>query len=173
MTTVLSLEGVTARRGDALVLDDLSLQVAAGEVPEPRTIVVGVGSTCTTAGSSCVITGLTNGTDYQVTVTATNSLGTGPTSAPVSVRPTATPVPPAAQTLKKPPAKLKKGKKAKLAKTTRQGAKVTWKTSTKKTCTVKKYKVTAKKKGKCKLSANAPAIPGYTALTKKYTIRVK
>lgn len=131
------------------------------------------GATCTTAGSSCVITGLTNGTDYQVTVTATNSLGTGPTSAPVSVRPTATPVPPAAQTLKKPPAKLKKGKKAKLAKTTRQGAKVTWKTSTKKTCTVKKYKVTAKKKGKCKLSANAPAIPGYTALTKKYTIRVK
>ena len=87
-----------------------------------------------------------------------------------------TPPPPAqpgTQSVKKPPAKLKKGKKVALAKKTQQGAKVTWKTSTKKTCTVKKYKVTAKKKGTCKLSAKAPAIPGYTALRKKYTIRVK
>ena len=130
------------------------------------------GATCTSAGTGCEIAGLSNGTDYQVTVTATNSMGTGRASAPVSVRPSA-PVSPSAQSLKKPPAKLKKGKKATLAKKTRQGAKVTWKTSTKKICTVKKYKVTAKKKGKCKLSAKAPAIPGYTALRKKYTIRVK
>ena len=50
-----------------------------------------------------------------------------------------------------------KGKTAKLARTTAQGTKVTWKTSTKKTCKVKKSKVTGKKKGKCKLSAKAPA----------------
>ncbi len=129
------------------------------------------GASCQAATSSCTISGLTNGSDYQITVRATNTLGTGPASAPVTVRPTATPLP--KQTVKKPPAKLKKGKTAKLARTTAQGTKVTWKTSTKKICKVKKSKVTAKKKGKCKLSANAPATPSFTAFTKRYTIRVK
>ncbi len=73
----------------------------------------------------------------------------------------------------KPPAKLKKGKKAKLAKKTTQGAKVTWKTSTKKVCGVKRNVVTAKKKGTCKLSAKAPAKPGFTAFSKRYTIKVR
>jgi hypothetical protein len=40
---------------------------------------------CTTAGeTSCVITGLSPATSYTVTVTATNSAGTGPASAPSS-----------------------------------------------------------------------------------------
>ena len=77
------------------------------------------------------------------------------------------------QTAKKPPAKLKKGKKATLAKKTTQGAKVTWKTSTKKICTVKKNKVTAKKKGTCKLSAKAPAVTGFMAFSKRYTIKIR
>ncbi len=92
---------------------------------------------------------------------------------PPDPTPTPQPTPPTAQSLKKPPAKVKKGKKAKLAKKTTQGAKVTWKTSTKKVCTVKKYKVTAKKKGTCKLSAKAPARPGFTAFSKRYTIRIR
>ena len=77
------------------------------------------------------------------------------------------------QTMKKPPAKLKKGKKAKLAKQTRQGAKISWRSNTKKICSVKKRTVKAKKKGACKISATAPAIPGYAAFTRKYTIRVR
>ena len=45
------------------------------------------GQGCVTSGTACTITGLTNRTAYTVTVTATNALGTGPTSSPVSVTP--------------------------------------------------------------------------------------
>jgi subtilisin family serine protease len=43
--------------------------------------------TCTTTGQSCIIPGLTNGVTYSVTVTATNSVGTGESSEPATVIP--------------------------------------------------------------------------------------
>lgn len=47
------------------------------------------GRSCSTGGSgrSCTITGLNNGTTYQVRVRATNSVGTSPNSTAASVRP--------------------------------------------------------------------------------------
>ena len=49
------------------------------------------GSTCTTSSTSCVITGLDNGTSYSVSVTATNSQGTSPSSSSVSGTPVTVP----------------------------------------------------------------------------------
>ncbi len=50
---------------------------------------------CSTAGAtSCVLTGLTNGTEYTVTVAAANAEGDGPESAPVTVTPSGLPGPP-------------------------------------------------------------------------------
>ena len=50
------------------------------------------GKTCTTADTSCVVSGLTNGQPYTFTVTATNGMGPGPASDPSnSVTPAAAP----------------------------------------------------------------------------------
>lgn len=50
------------------------------------------GATCTTAGAlACAISGLTNGTSYTVTVTATNGDGTSPPSSAAAVTPATVP----------------------------------------------------------------------------------
>ncbi len=51
--------------------------------------VSGTGGSCTTAGTSCIVTGLADDTDYTFTVHATNAVGNGPDSADAAVTPQA------------------------------------------------------------------------------------
>jgi hypothetical protein len=116
-----------------------------------------------------------------VTITAPTSLellalapGEVPQATPPGLPPVTPPkATPARQKVHKPPTKLKKGHHAKLAKRTKQGAKLTWRSRTPKLCKVTKYVLTAKKKGRCKLSAKAPAVVGYTASSRRFTIRIR
>ena len=63
--------------------------------------------------------------------------------------------------------------KVKLAKSTRQGQRISWRGSPRKVCSVRRYVLRAKKKGVCKLVATAPAVTGYAALNRTYRVRVK
>src|SRR5262249_36695956 len=49
------------------------------------------GASCTTTSLACTISGLTNGTSYSITVTASNAIGTGPASNPPPATPATTP----------------------------------------------------------------------------------
>ncbi len=75
--------GVTATGGDRSATVSWT---AAGDEGSPVTgyqvTASPGGATCTTATTSCVVPGLTNGTTYTFTVTATNGNGTGAASDP-------------------------------------------------------------------------------------------
>jgi hypothetical protein len=95
------------------------------------------------------------------------------TSANPTPLPTTDPtIEPLKQTAKKPPSKVKKGKKVKFATKTAQGARITWKSRSKTVCTMRGSTVTAKKKGMCKVKAKAPAVPGYLTYAKVFTVRI-
>jgi len=58
------------------------------------------GRTCSSGSTSCTVTGLTNGTGYRFSVTATNAVGTGPSSAlSASVTPSGLPGKPSSLSL--------------------------------------------------------------------------
>jgi probable HAF family extracellular repeat protein len=87
--------GVIATAGNAQATVSFTAPVSNGGSPITSYTVTSSpgGITSTGASSPITITGLTNGTAYTFTVTATNATGTGPLSAPSnSVTPNAVPV---------------------------------------------------------------------------------
>ena len=90
------------------------------------------------------------------------------------VDPTIPTVSPADQTIKIPRKVLERGKSAKLAKTTNQGAKVAWASNSKACQVVRGSRVKAgSKKGACRLTATAEALPGFKTFTRTFVVKVK
>jgi hypothetical protein len=75
---------VTAGNGSVLVSWTAPAQDGGSAITGYTVTSSPEGKTCTTSATSCTVGGLTNGTTYTFTVTATNGVGTGPASDPSS-----------------------------------------------------------------------------------------
>ena len=88
MTSPDSPTSVVANSGDSQAAISWTAPFSGGTPITSYTATISPGGlTCTTSTTSCSVSGLTNGTTYSITVTATNGIGTSAPSAPVSVVP--------------------------------------------------------------------------------------
>lgn len=75
-------------------------------------------------------------------------------------------------TMKQPRQYVPVGGRITLPKRTKQRMRITWRVSTKKVCSVRKYRLTGKKDGRCRATATARAGNGAAALDEKFRIAV-
>ena len=119
---------------------------------------------CTTTSTSCIVAGLTNGTEYSFSVTAQTAAGNSPSSANVVTRPGFT-------VLKTTIAKKSKTPLSFFVKTISSGKK-TWAESG--PCSISSARLVAPvKAGKCILTLKVAKTSKYPAMSTRVTIAVK
>jgi hypothetical protein len=173
----------SAVAGNGLVT--VSVMAGSGGVVDSFTVSASPGSaTCTVTvpATSCVVRGLSDGSAYTFTATATNQAGTSAASAASRpATPTAPPAPPPPPPVAQVVAggvtkmvKAKRNKKIGVPARTTAGMTLRWKSKSPKVCKMKGRKVQLTgKRGTCTLVATASATPTLLALSKRYKIRVK
>lgn len=129
------------------------------------------GGACTTTGFSCTIRGLRGGRSYQVRVVATNSAGASE-RAQLPQRVTIAPQARVGQSVRRPPRKVRAGKRKALPRTTAQRVAVSWSSRSPRRCRVERTRVVGRKAGVCRLRAKAPATPQLLSLRATFTVRV-
>ncbi len=100
-------------------------------------------------------------------------LAAPPSQAPVVQPEDPTAVQLAAQTVKVQRKTVKKGRSLRLPATTSQGARLTWRSWSKRVCKVTGRHLKAKRKGSCRIGGLAPAVPGFSAFATTFVVRVR
>lgn len=78
----------------------------------------------------------------------------------------------AAQTVKRPPKRLKHGKRVVLARKTDRLTRVHWRSLTKEVCSVRKSTLRGLRKGTCRVSAQTSVVMGLDTLSRKFKVRI-
>ncbi len=168
-----TLASVTVKRDSTPPLPPVITGINGGSFSEaslPPVETIVCSSTDATSGvATCAVAGYSRQAgSHTLTATATDNAGLqSRTTLTYQVSTKAT------QSAKAPPKKLQQGARKKLAKTTRQGSSLRWKTLTTKTCVVKKGTLVGKRAGECRVRATAPAVAKFSSFAKTYKITIR
>ena len=167
--------GVTAVKGNAQVTVSWTAPADGGSPITGYTVTSSPGGLTATADgatTTAIVTGLTNGTSYTFTVTATNAIGMGPASAPSNAVTPAAPVPQSI-TFARPPNSTLAQSPVTTSPTASSGLPVTLTSNTPAICSIDGFEIDLHTAGTCSVTATQPGNPDYlpaSPITRTFTV---